>query len=184
LKNGEKYLAKVQYIKTAEGEEMLNEEFETAKKAGNEGIGPKMVKTFTCNAFRKGTQQHKSKDGKFHFMIMNKWGTNTLRAYIMEMKKSDNYKLFSGANYKRIITLLKEKLQHLFNLRIYHHDLHPGNILLDIKNDNVVDLAIVDYNPAYVWTFKKSEAEQVKKYYHETVEKYSSALDPNVVYVV
>ena len=101
------------------------------QKASNSNISPKYI----------GTTSRKQENGKEMLIIfMKKWGMGTL----------DDLSKTMNITHPNIHHKLKTLLDKMYNAKIVHLDLHPGNILYNIDKNGVLSFKIIDFGSAKV----------------------------------
>ena len=136
FKNKKKYAIKVQYIKInfqwIENAKKIIEnfiyEYKLGKKLGSKSISPKFYKIF------------------FNYNSLNDIYTSFIE---MEYIKGENLETYMNKNKltSKQKKKLSNKIEKLHKLKIYHHDLHPGNIMV-VKKNKDIDFFIVDLGSA------------------------------------
>ena len=112
--------------------EIIDSEYNIAKKAGDIGVGPKVYNHFIC----------KSDSGYYHIIYMeNIKNSTTLTSWL---EKKTNQK-----NKEELLNKIKIKLRKLHDNNIIHRDMWSDNILV-VKKKNNFDIVIIDYGFAQV----------------------------------
>lgn len=90
-------------------------------------------------------------------------------------KRINNYQNFAGLSLKdskravQIFPEISNSIKKLIKARIYHVDLHPGNILIDMDNKNY----IIDFDKAFIFKGSKNKLIRLyKKRWARAVLKY------------
>lgn len=130
-------IVKVVDIKTPHTyEDKFQNEAKLNKMASDLGVSPKFYTAFTCS--NVPTKPGQTED--FGFIITEKWDMS-LKQYFETYKKE-----IPG----NLVTLIKQKLEKLIQNKIYHHDMHEGNIVLKLNKTThaPIDIGFIDFGQA------------------------------------
>lgn len=134
--------------------EDFNKECKYAKLAGDLNIGPKLIKSWICNNVKPKFYKYKIKMG---FILMEKMDM-TLTKYI-KINIDDNDKI------KNVRKMYLDLCKIMLKNNIYNEDLHFGNVMLNI-NDNNIEMKFIDWSHT-----KEIKSSDRSKYFKELETK-------------
>lgn len=145
--------------------EIIDYEYNIAKKAGEIGVGPQIYNHFIC----------KSDSGYYHIMYMENIKNSTTLTVWLEKKKNQKLK-------DEILKKIKIKLEKLHSNNIIHHDIWSDNILVVKKKNNNFDVVIIDYGLAHsganiIKTEKDREYKNLKYLISNNINIYNYVID-------
>jgi len=131
-KLNEKICVKIEKINIQYGYsniERKNNELEISKICGLKNISPKVY--FNEIIFNKYYSSF------YYYTYMKNINGITLEKYL---EKKDSHK-----NINKIKKLLKNKINKIHKLGYLHYDIHPGNIMIELKDNSLKNLYIIDF---------------------------------------
>jgi hypothetical protein len=109
--------------------ERKNNELEISKICGLKNISPKLY--FNEIIFNNYNSSF------YYYTYMKNINGETLQKYL---EKKDSHK-----NIKNIKKILKNKINKIHKLGYVHFDIHPGNIMIELKDNSFKNLYIIDF---------------------------------------
>lgn len=124
------FAVKIQVLNSIHNITEFKKETKISKIAGKIGTGPEVITTNVC----KGMYENENVD--VGIIVSKKWDS-TLKSYL----KTHSFQSIS----KRIIKKLKKKIEKLHEQKILHNDMKSDNIVVNVVNDKIVDIALIDF---------------------------------------